>query len=317
MTNPKADEEFQRSLKQRNYEIIKSLGRGKFGEIYLVFSNKYKTQFVVKRVKESPLTNNEIKIMKSLNNPYVVHIYDYWTELGYTYIIMNYLSKGSFSDYWESHTAMSKKSFVKWSQQIITALDYCHVQGISHCDLKPSNILIDQYDRAVLIDFGLGQASKNMSSSVTGTLMTMAPEVLSGMAYDPQKADIWSLGITFLMIATGEKPYEFSNIVDAKTTICGDSLIIPLSLDREIRQVICNMCKFKPEERCPLRDLLKLPLYQNYNSPKKLIRDSKSCKGMPRGPLSIAGKSVIDNRGRSITSASAFITTVRSQKFFK
>ncbi|EAY02052.1 hypothetical protein TVAG_383550 [Trichomonas vaginalis G3] len=86
------------------------------------------------------------------------------------------------------------KTVTKYFTEISDALCYMHDQGIAHCDIKLSNILIDSFGRAKLCDFGLAQFLKNAnrinSTKIRGTLSYMSPEIMAGKGYDPFKADV-------------------------------------------------------------------------------------------------------------------------------
>lgn len=91
---------------------------------------------------------------------------------------------------------------------IVDALSYCHSKGISHGDLKPSNIFVNQYNRAIVADFGLASFYTNSIDIMRGTPYYCAPEIfLEGMSYDPFLADIFALGVTAYQFFTGTLPF--------------------------------------------------------------------------------------------------------------
>ncbi|EAY04133.1 AGC family protein kinase [Trichomonas vaginalis G3] len=200
-------------LKYHDYEIVKYLDHDSYRSCFLIKSLKYDMNFVCKVSRTTDLPQEylasfygEAEILSKLNHPNIVRIYDYFIEQDISFIILEYCSNGSLLDLVKTQKRITQEKINKYTLQIVDALSFMHSKGIAHCDIKLSNILIDQYDRAKLCDFGLSHYITNDSNKINdnkirGTLNYMAPEVIIGKEFCPFKSDVWSFGVTFPFIS--------------------------------------------------------------------------------------------------------------------
>ncbi|EAX86163.1 AGC family protein kinase [Trichomonas vaginalis G3] len=205
-----------KALSEHDYEIVKYLNKGGFGTCYIVKSLKYEIQFVCKVSNDT--TGDfirEQKALTSFDHPNIVRVYDAFTYEKYLFLILEYCSGGSLLSLINSHKKISVSQMLKYSRDIIQALDYMHGLGFAHCDIKPSNVLIDEFGRAKLCDFGLTiftNQGKKQNNRICGSVNYMAPEMALNREYDPIKCDIWSLGVTLYHFATGKVPYNGNHL---------------------------------------------------------------------------------------------------------
>lgn len=209
----------QQILSQHDYEIVKMIGKGGSGYCYLVKSLKFNQEFVCKVTKCANVDpkiieshKSEAQILSNLNHPNIVRIYDYFIESNIVFQILEYCSGGSLIDLIKSNEKLSSNKKNKIFLEIVDALVFMHQKGIAHCDIKLSNILLDQFGRVKICDFGLSHLiskSKTLKcdKSVRGTMNYMSPEILLGIDYDPFMADVWAVGVTFYTLVTGQFPY--------------------------------------------------------------------------------------------------------------
>ena len=154
----------------------------------------------------------EARIIATLEHPAIVPVYDYGEEQAQPYLVMRYMPGGTLAERIIAGP-LSLETAVPIIQRLAGALDHAHQQGVIHRDLKPGNILFDQYNNAFLTDFGivkLAQATTTglTSSGVIGTPAYMSPEQIHGEKTLDGRSDIYTLGIILFEMLTGYKPYR-------------------------------------------------------------------------------------------------------------
>jgi serine/threonine protein kinase len=137
----------------------------------------------------------------------VIYFYDFVTTPLFQYLFLEFCPAGTLLDVVRKAGPFEGAQLHAACKAILNGLAYIHGRHIAHLDIKPSNIFIDRFGRPKLADFGISRRFADPSSvHRAGTLAFLAPEVLGCAAYDPFKADIWSLGVTFYVMAFGSDP---------------------------------------------------------------------------------------------------------------
>lgn len=242
--------EIVRILCEHQYEVIKEIGNGNFGVCYLVKSFKFDMEFVCKvsRIEKSTpvfldCMKQEAEILAKLNHPNIVSIYDYFFENHTAFIILEYCPNGSLIDLINKQGRLSTRELERFALEIISALDFLHKKGIAHCDIKLSNILIDNFGRAKICDFGLSRISLNGEKDkkdLRGSIHYMSPEMLSHATYDMFKADVWAIGVLLYVANVGSFPYGALN----PHTILDDIYNNPRTLSDKYGPIadVVNLC---------------------------------------------------------------------------
>ena len=156
---------------------------------------------------------NEIKIMKQLDHPNIVKLYEIYQDTRNIYLITEYLEGGELFDLILKSKHFNENIAAKIMKQLLSAIAYCHSKKIVHRDLKPENLLIvktNTYEIKV-IDFGLSRTfepNKNMYSRM-GTPFYIAPEVLK-KKYN-EKCDVWACGVILYILLSGNPPFNGKN----------------------------------------------------------------------------------------------------------
>ena len=269
----------EKYLEMHHYTFKEYIGKGGFGVVLKIFSEQYQIDFCAKILKKKPGSSindcYEIQSLMEIINPNILYIYDYFIEGDYLFLITQYCPGGTVYDMVKKEGPLRYETFVSYARQLLLALKACHDLGIAHSDIKPPNILIDEYGRPILADFGLAKYYKEseISYEYSGTILLMAPEVLKKIPHDPFLADIWSLGITFYIMATGTTPWDTLDARKIKCCIEEAIITYPTNMNLQIRRFLQRMLKLCPTERASLEDLVLDDLFVK-ESPLKLTHHS-------------------------------------------
>ncbi|MFA6091518.1 MAG: CHASE2 domain-containing protein [Elusimicrobiota bacterium] len=204
------------------YEIIKELGRGAMGIVYLGKDPKINRQVAIKTLMlEEGGTPEETKQIKerffreaesagTLNHPNIVRIYDAGEEQDICYIAMELLDGHDLTRYCGKENRLDALTAMEYVARVAEGLDYAHNQGIIHRDIKPANIMLLNDGSVRVADFGIARiaaSSKTATGTVMGTPSYMSPEQIAGRKVDG-RSDLFSLGVTLFELLTGEKPFK-------------------------------------------------------------------------------------------------------------
>ena len=206
----------------------RKIGEGAYGEVIEV---QHKTSKVFRAMKiinknamslgneEEDALINEINIVKSLDHPNIMKVYEFFQKKDKLYIISELLSGGELLKKINDNNQLSEDVSAFLMKQIFSAVDFCHQKGIIHRDLKPENILIESKEEAMkefftikIIDFGTsGQLKKGELLNLNvGTPLYIAPEIINNKKYDG-KCDLWSCGVIMYMMLSGQPPFKGEN----------------------------------------------------------------------------------------------------------
>lgn len=249
-------------LNTHGYDFVKGIGQGGFGSVFLVRSHRYKTDFAAKVMKRRTLQASdeaEIKTLMQLDHPHIVKLYDYFEEGENLYLILEYCPGGSLSDLMKRHKFMPRGWIACNCYKIAGALKACHDMGIAHRDIKAENILIDQYGRPKIADFGLGVSCVAGESilSTAGSLAYSPPEFFRKRGHDPFKSDVWALGILFYFVSVGSLPWRSINRQDLIKEISTPSFVLDeRELGLNMKNLLSRMLDSDPESRPTMADVV-------------------------------------------------------------
>jgi serine/threonine-protein kinase len=195
----------------------------------------------------------EAKILSEVHHPYIVNVLEVFEENNTAYIAMEHISGCSLKYMMETEGVLPEKKVLKYIYQIGQALDFVHQKNILHLDIKPNNVLIDKYNNARLIDFGVSKRYDVEQQETSTTVLTLSKGFASIEQYDNEgiqtfspRPDIYSLGATMYNLLTGVVPTE-SILRAAKP------LVKPSELNKDIspktEKVILKAMQVKPTDR--------------------------------------------------------------------
>ncbi|MEO1528651.1 MAG: protein kinase [Planctomycetota bacterium] len=202
-------------------EVIELLGRGGMGAVYKARQRSLDRVVALKVIHRelaqvpgfAERFEREAKSLARLNHPSIVGVYDFGQVDGQYYLVMEYVEGMDLRRLLKT-AEIEPSQAIAMVPQICEALQYAHDQGVVHRDIKPENILVGTDGKIRIGDFGLaklvsdGEPELNLTASnqVMGTLKYMAPEQLEGASAIDHRADIYSLGVVFYELLTGELP---------------------------------------------------------------------------------------------------------------
>ncbi|KAK3671517.1 serine/threonine-protein kinase gin4 [Recurvomyces mirabilis] len=213
----------------------------------------------------------EIAVMKLMEHPNIVRLYDVWENRNELYLIMEYVDGGELFHYVDERKGLEENEAVYIFRQIVSALLYCHRLLICHRDLKPENILLNKEDLTVkLIDFGMAglQPKGRLLSTPCGSPHYAAPEVVSSKPYDGTQADVWSSGVILYVMLTGTTPFNYSADGDIRVLfrdIARARYWMPPTLSPEAKDLIQRIFVPDPSTRISMDEIWEHPLLRKYD----------------------------------------------------
>ncbi len=201
-----------------NYRLVRHLGRGAFGDVYLGVHVHLKTPAAIK-VLHTALTSSDVEKFRTeartiarLEHPHMVRVLDFGIQDYTPFLVMSYAPNGTLRQSHPKGTTLPLATIISYVSQVAGALQYIHQHKLIHRDIKPENMLLGRNNQVLLSDFGfvqMAQSSISQSSKeMAGTIPYMAPEQFNGK---PRPAsDQYSLGIVVYEWLIGERPFQGS-----------------------------------------------------------------------------------------------------------
>lgn len=253
------------ALKSQGFTLIEKIGTGGYSDVYSVTWDRYPENLFVAKVitleegsqREADSYIKEITALKSIYHKNIIKIYKHFVIQPYMIIIMEFCKNGTLSDYVQKNGPLTCPQFKFVARQCLEAIEFCHKNGIAHRDLKPTNILLDENFNIRLCDFGISEKSCRFITRKDGTAHFVPPELIKGIPYSPEIADIWALGITFYVFISGNMPWECKTRGSLQNEIMTKDLLFPSNVNPEIQKLICNMIRKDPNYRFTAEKLLK------------------------------------------------------------
>ncbi len=212
-----------------DYQLLRRLGVGGMGQVYLARQLSLKRQVALKLLRNDLSTNTtalkrfqgEAEAVARLNHPNIVHIHQIGEHDGLRYMVLEYVEGRNLRDYLARKGPPDLAVIISVIRQVVLALQKAHEEGIVHRDIKPENILLTRKVEVKVADFGLSRffagetpATNLTQSGVTlGTPLYMSPEQVQGHTLD-HRSDIYSLGVTCYHLLTGEPPFRGATAFD-------------------------------------------------------------------------------------------------------
>lgn len=269
------------TLQGGKYQIIRMLGQGGFGITYEAEQVTLHRRVAIKEFfmkdfcNRDSMTNSvtlgtsegskdqverfrkkfirEAQMIAGLNNPHIIKVYDVFEENGTAYYVMDYISGGSLVNKVQHEGPLKKEQALLYIHQIADALDYLHSRNFLHFDVKPSNILLNDKNEAVLIDFGISKHYDEAGLQTTSTPIGISPGYAPLEQYRQTEissftpsTDIYSLGATLYYLITGQAPPDASHVNEDGLPPMPSS--IDISLQKAITKAMSPRRRDRPQD---------------------------------------------------------------------
>ncbi|KAI1806930.1 Pkinase-domain-containing protein [Daldinia bambusicola] len=223
------------------------------------FKSENRIPFVIER---------EVAIMKLIEHPNIVKLYDIWENRSEIYLVLEYVEQGDLYSYLARAGPLAEDETMYFFRQIVDALEYVHSFNICHRDLKPENILLTKDYRIKITDFGMSamhQGPNHLLKTACGSPHYAAPELMNRSYYRGDKTDLWSLGVILYACMCNVLPFEDDNVHQLLAKIKRGQYHMPSFIGREARDLIGRLLTINPDQRISIREIWQHPLLRRYD----------------------------------------------------
>ncbi|CDQ63666.1 unnamed protein product [Oncorhynchus mykiss] len=249
-----------------NYRLLKTIGKGNFAKVKLARHVLTGKEVAVKIIDKTQLNSSslqklfrEVRIMKLLNHPNIVKLFEVIETEKTLYLIMEYASGGEVFDYLVAHGRMKEKEARAKFRQIVSAVQYCHQKCIVHRDLKAENLLLDADMNIKIADFGFSNefTMGNKLDTFCGSPPYAAPELFQGKKYDGPEVDVWSLGVILYTLVSGSLPFDGQNLKELRERVLRGKYRIPFYMSTDCENLLKKFLILNPTKRGSLEQIMK------------------------------------------------------------
>jgi serine/threonine protein kinase len=249
-----------------HYTLHNVVGRGATSVVFDATNDLTGESCAVKIIecstqKAQERVNRELAILQSLHHSGILEFREVMRFGSVAYIVTEYCTGGELFDAIMAGKFRERQTRVRVFCEILLAIRYLHHQGISHQDIKPENVMLDRSGNPKLIDFGFARGADGGGFERGGTLIYIAPELLSAERCDTQLADIWSLGVLLIALDTGMLPYPNVGNKQLVKLVKKGQLCYPKRMDPEMKDLAKKMTAMNPKERPTIDEVLASPLF--------------------------------------------------------
>ena len=258
-----------------DFTIVKELGAGSFGHVYLATHNKTNVNYAIKainkkdktNIEEKPYFRREVEVMYKIHHPNVVKLYSHFEDNNYCYFIMEYIQKGNIFSLipQDKKRRISTQVVASLMKDIISAVYFLHNMNppIIHRDIKPENVLLSEKFEAKLTDFGWSNyiQEDEKRTTVCGTPIYLAPEIIKEQGHD-EKVDLWCIGVLLFELTTGSVPFPGNDIETLESNILKLKIQWPKDINIDAKNLIMKILKLDPKAILNINLLLLVKMIQ-------------------------------------------------------
>ncbi|XP_026879673.2 serine/threonine-protein kinase MARK2 isoform X9 [Electrophorus electricus] len=255
-----------------NYRLLKTIGKGNFAKVKLARHVLTGKEVAVKIIDKTQLNSSslqklfrEVRIMKLLNHPNIVKLFEVIETEKTLYLVMEYASGGEVFDYLVAHGRMKEKEARAKFRQIVSAVQYCHQKCIVHRDLKAENLLLDADMNIKIADFGFSNEFTlgNKLDTFCGSPPYAAPELFQGKKYDGPEVDVWSLGVILYTLVSGSLPFDGQNLKELRERVLRGKYRIPFYMSTDCENLLKKFLILNPTKRGSLEQQIMKDRWMN------------------------------------------------------
>ena len=275
-----------------DFNVIKGLGIGSFGKVYLVSHKKTKALYAVKAIDKHEKVNieergnfiREIEIMYKLDHPNIVKLYGHFEDEHFCYFIMQYIpNKSTYNLIPKNGVQKNIKLIASIMKDLLKAVYYLHNMKpvIIHRDIKPENVLLDEKNKAYLTDFGWSNYVSKLKrrNTLCGTPIYLPPEMASDIGHN-ETVDIWNIGVLLFELTAGKPPFEGKELDVIQKNVMNLRIRWPPRMDPDAKDLISKILKINPNERLKIEQILNHKFFTKFfpNAVKELTKPTNEKK---------------------------------------
>eukprot|EP00127_Corallochytrium_limacisporum_P007211 Clim_evm84s243 gene=Clim_evmTU84s243 len=257
----------QRSATRIGYYEVENqcIGEGNFAKVKLAKHILTGEKVAIKVIDKTKLDKTsarklfrEVRIMKMLNHPNVVKLYEVIDTTKELFLVLEYCSGGEVFDYLVAHGKMKERDARKYFRQILAGVAYCHSMHVIHRDLKAENLLLDADMNIKVADFGFSNNFEwdGKLNTWCGSPPYAAPELFQGKEYVGPEVDIWSLGVILYVLSCGSLPFDGDTLSKLRARVVAGKFKIPFYMSTDCERLIKSMLVTDNSKRLSMKQLL-------------------------------------------------------------
>ncbi|CAK4710520.1 hypothetical protein LEN26_011145 [Aphanomyces euteiches] len=258
--------------KLSDFDIGRPLGRGKFGNVYLVREKKSKYIVALKVLQKTQLSKanvehqlrREIEIQSHLRHKNILRLYGYFYDEKRVYLIIEYAAHGELYKKLQKAGRFTEERSARYVREIANTLAFMHSKHVIHRDIKPENLLIGYNGELKLADFGWSVHSPtSRRNTLCGTLDYLPPEMVENKPHD-EMVDVWTLGILMYEFLAGVPPFEAEGTTETYQRITNVDLQFPMHFSLLAKDLLTKILRKEPRDRLPLDKVVQHPWITRY-----------------------------------------------------
>ncbi|XP_027351423.1 SNF1-related protein kinase catalytic subunit alpha KIN10-like [Abrus precatorius] len=264
-----------------NYKLGKTLGIGSFGKVKVaenVFTGqkvaiKILKRRTIKNMEMEEKVRREIEVLRLLIHPQIIQLYEVIETPSDIYLVMEYVESGELFDYVAEKGRLQEDEARNIFQQIISGVEHCHRNMVTHRDIRPEKLLLDSECNVKIIGFGWSSIMRDAHflKTICGSCNYAAPEVISGKLYAGPEIDVWSCGVILYFLLCGTLPFYDENIPNLFKKIKGGIYTLPCHLSLGARDLIPRMLEVDQVKRMTIPQLRQHPWFQALLPPSLVV----------------------------------------------
>ena len=277
----KTKEELEQDLKgiPKNigpYELIEKLKEGGYSKIYKAKSC-YTGDFVViksiekmdfqQSVEDVLLMVRQSEVLKILKHRNIINLYEIYESQKFFYLIMDYLPNGDLIEQIIKKKRFQEQEALVIFSQLVDALYYMHKNEICHRDIRTEKILFDKKNKPKLVGFSYSSfytKGKKIRDSY-GSLCYACPEIIQGDYYNPELADVWSLGVVLYVMVCGYLPFSEDDDNQNKYLIINGKVDYPPQISNKVKDLLKHMLEIDPNKRYTFQKIVRHPWFKPFD----------------------------------------------------
>ncbi|KAI5081191.1 hypothetical protein GOP47_0004374 [Adiantum capillus-veneris] len=255
------------------YHIYEAIGRGKHSTVYKGRRKKTIEYFAIKSVDKTQKNRvlQEVRTLHSLDHSNVLKFYAWYETSAHLWLVLEYCVGGDLLTLLRQDTRLPEESIHDFARDLVHALQFLHSKGVIYCDLKPSNILLDENGRLKLCDFGLARRLSDISKNSVqqlpqakrGTPCYMAPELFLEGGVHSFASDLWALGCVMYECYAGRPPFVSNSFTQLVNSILSDPTPgLQGNPSKELQDLVARLLTKDPAKRLQWSELCQHPFWR-------------------------------------------------------